>query len=162
MAPLAHVLRQAREAERRAKASGRDAFCLRVMKRGGGEVGVTATFGLRSEADGQTPKLSATAAGFLLRLADALARTEFSRRAIFAACEWLDGLPPRPGDDDSRWREMMASLLALQFERQQGLTTLAQEAVDIACANSSPEQTPRFLANLLVTAEFFARQGRTQ
>jgi CRISPR-associated protein Cmr2 len=164
MAPLAHVLRQAREAERRAKSAGRDAFCLRVVKRGGGEVGVTASFGLRSDADAGTamPKLAATPAGFLLRLADALAKTEFSRRAIFSASEWLRGLPPRPDRDDAAWREMTASLLALQFERQQGLSALAQEAVQIACAQSRAEQTPRYLADLLVTAEFFARQSRTQ
>ncbi len=162
MAPLAHVLRQAREAERRAKAAGRDAFCLRVMKRGGGEVGVTASFGLRSDAETATPRLRDTAAGFLLRLADTLAKTEFSRRAIFAACEWLDGLPPRPARDDDGWREMTASLLAMQFERQQGLAALAHEAVAIACAQSRPERTSRYLADLLVTAEFFARLGRTQ
>lgn len=162
MAPLAHVLRQAREAERRAKAAGRDAFCLRVLKRGGGEVGVTASFGLRSDVDAATPKLSRTPAGFLMRLADTLARTEFSRRAIFAASEWLDGLPPRPDRDDTAWREMTASLLALQFERQQGLATLAHEAVQIACEESRPDNTSRFLADVLVTAEFFARQSRTQ
>jgi CRISPR-associated protein Cmr2 len=162
MAPLAHVLRQAREAERRAKAAGRDAISLRVMKRGGGEVGVTASFGLRSDADAAAPKLSATPAGFLMRLADALARSEFSRRTIFAASEWLDGLPPRPDRDDTAWREMTASLLALQFERQQGLATLAHEAVQIACEESRPDNTSRFLADLLVSAEFFARQSRTQ
>lgn len=162
MAPLAHVLRRVREAERRAKATGRDAFCLRVMKRGGGEVGITAGFDLRSDGSVEMPKLSATAAGFLLRLADALARTDFSRRAIFAACEWLQGLPPRPDVDDASWRAMTESLLAKQFERQQGLRALAHEAVAIACAQSRPSETTRYLADLLVSAEFFARQGRSQ
>jgi CRISPR-associated protein Cmr2 len=162
MAPLARVLAQARAAENRAKAAGRDAFCLRVMKRGGGEVGVTAGFGLRSDGAAAMPRLSATPAGFLQRLADTLAATDFSRRAIFAACEWLQGLPPRPDGDDASWRAMTESLLAKQFERQQGLRALAHEAVAVACAQSRPPQTARYLADLLVTAEFFARQGRSQ
>lgn len=160
-APLAHVLRQAREAEHRAKAAGRNSFCLRVMKRGGGEVGITASFRDRVASEHGTPQLKRTAAGYMLRLADALDATEFSRRAIYAACEWLHGLPPRPEGDDSQWRAMASTLLAKQFERQKGVAALADEAVDVACSESTPDKTPRFLADLLVSAEFFARQGRT-
>lgn len=160
-APLAHVLRQVRTAERSAKRGGRDAFCLRVMKRGGGEVGVTASFGLRRRAQEQAPELTRTPAGYLMRLAEALGATEFSRRAIFAACEWLSGLPPRPSDDDLEWRGMTKTLLAQQFRQQKGLEKHAHEAVEIACGESKPDITPRFLADLLVTAEFFARLSRT-
>jgi CRISPR-associated protein Cmr2 len=62
-APLSHVLRQTREAERRAKNAGRDAFSLRVAKRGGGAVDVTASFHLRGDACGESPPLRSTPAG---------------------------------------------------------------------------------------------------
>lgn len=161
-APLAHVLRRARDAEKSAKGAGRNAFCLRVMKRGGGEVGVVASFRDRLASAGEAPRMTRTPAGYMLRLADALDATEFSRRAIFAACEWLAGLPPRPHGDDAWWREMTATLLARQFKQQQGLEKHAHEAVEIACNESAPDKTPRFLADLLVSAEFFARQGRSR
>lgn len=97
----------------------------------------------------------------LLRLAEALDATEFSRRAVFAACEWLAGLPPRPLSDDGAWQRMTGTLLAKQFKQQKGLEVFAREAVEIACRESAPEETSRYLADLLVTAEFFARQSRS-
>lgn len=80
-APLAAVLRLLRDAEGNAKNFGRNAFCLRVLKRGGGEVGVTARFWetptieevrARKSEPPAAPKLADTPAGFMLRLATAL------------------------------------------------------------------------------------------
>lgn len=170
-APLAAVLRQLREAESRAKSHGRNAFCVRVMKRGGGEVGVAAKF-WAIEQSGETPPpvLKECAAGYLLRLADALANTDFSRRAIYRAQEWLANLPQRPQRDDGLWRAMVATHLGYQFERQKGFRLLAEEAVELACdgvisAVSAPESRAAqpeaaALEQLLVTAEFFARESR--
>ena len=166
-APLSAVLRQLRLSEQAAKAHGRNAFCLRVMKRGGGEVGIKARFW---DAASDSPSLKDTPLGFVLRLADVLANSDFSRRAIYKAQEWLSALPPRPTHDDADWREMVATYLAYQFDRQKGIQSLAREAVVLACNDVAPSvlaTTARAehreaiaLENLLVTAEFFAREGR--
>ena len=168
-APLAGVLRQLDAAEHAAKAHGRNAFCVRVIKRGGGEVGVTAKFWETGNADAK-PKLAASPAGFMLRLADTLANSEFSRRAIYKAQQWLAGLPPRPPKDDAEWRNMVATHLAWQFGKQGGIEALAHEAVELVCSGLAPATTlpasrqnqheAVALDNLLVTAEFFAREGR--
>ena len=171
-APLGAVLRHLREAEKRAKAhkgaDGRDrnAFCLRIMKRGGGEVGITARFWDTADA----PTRVASPAGYLLRLADALANTDFSRRAVYKAQAWLADMPPRPPADDAAWREMVASYLAFQFEKQRGFRSLAYEAVALACSDVAPaipvpddrieHREAIALEHLLVVAEFFAREGR--
>lgn len=159
-APLSHVLRELRSAEKRAKEHkdhGRNAFCLRVMKRSGGEVGVTSRFW---QMAGEPPPLVDTALGLLLRFAETLARPEMSRRAVYRTVEWLAGLPPRPAGDDAGWREMVATNLMFQLQKQGGLTHHARELVDLACCESRPADTVRTLDNLLVTAEFFAREGR--
>jgi len=168
-APLAGVLRQLDGAEHAAKAHGRNAFCLRIIKRGGGEVGVTARFWDVGNADA-TPLLKDSPPGFMLRLAHTLAHSDFSRRAIYKAQQWLADLPPRPAKEDGDWREMVATHLAWQFGKQGGIEALAHEAVALVCSGLAPatalpatRQTQReavALESLLVTAEFFAREGR--
>ncbi|HRE87051.1 MAG: type III-B CRISPR-associated protein Cas10/Cmr2 [Candidatus Accumulibacter phosphatis] len=165
-APLSAVLRELRRAEAVAKAHGRNAFCLRVIKRGGGEVGVTSRFWEMPRAVGATPAaplLADTALGLLLRFAETLAQPEMSRRAVYNTLEWLSGLPERGGKDMSEeaWRHLLASNLAWQIERQGGVVQHAREFVDLACRESAkPAETIRVLGDLLVTAEFFARNGR--
>ena len=165
-APLSAVLRELRRAEAAAKAHGRNAFCLRVIKRGGGEVGVTSRFWEMAQAAGTTPAaplLAGTALGLLLRFAETLAQPDVSRRAVYNALEWLSGLPERgcDGMSDEAWRHMLASNLAWQIQRQDGVVQHAREFVDLACRESAkPAETARVLGELLVTAEFFARNGR--
>ena len=161
-APLSAVLRQLRSAEKKAKDHGRNAFCLRVMKRGGGEVNVTSKFW--PEAN-KPPALSETALGLMLRFAETLAQPGVSRRAVYNTTEWLAGLPERPtlGDKekDKAWQEMVAINLAFQLQKQGGVTHHAAEFVALACHESAnPADTARVLDNLLVTSEFFAREGR--
>ena len=168
-APLAGVLRQLDHAEQAAKVHGRNAFCVRVIKRGGGEVGVTARFWETVNAD-TSPKLTASPAGFMLRLADTLANSDFSRRAIYKAQQWLNDLPPRPAKDDADWRAMVSTHLAWQFGKQGGIEALAHEAVELVCGGLAPatalpatrrgQREAVALESLLVTAEFFAREGR--
>jgi CRISPR-associated protein Cmr2 len=159
-APLAGVLRQLRAAEHQAKQhldGGRNAFCLRVMKRGGGEAAVTSRFWVTPN---QPPKLEDSALGLMLRFAQTLGESEMSRRAIYNTTEWLAGLPGRSATDDSIWVDMVACNLAYQLQRQGGLSKHATELVQLACAESKPAQTPKMLEDLLVCAEFFAREGR--
>ncbi|WP_291992262.1 type III-B CRISPR-associated protein Cas10/Cmr2 [Candidatus Accumulibacter sp. ACC003] len=165
-APLSPVLHELRRAEAAAKAHGRNAFCLRVIKRGGGEVGVTSRFWEMAAARGADPDpvaLADTALGLLLRFADALAQPDVSRKAVYNTLEWLSGLPERgePGLADDEWRQMLAINLAFQLDKQGCTVRHANEFVDLACRESpSPTDTTRVLGNLLVTAEFFARNGR--
>jgi hypothetical protein len=129
-------------------------------------VGVTSRFWEMPHAVGATPAaplLADTALGLLLRFAETLAQPEVSRRAVYNALEWLSGLPERGcgGMSDEAWRHMLASNLAYQIERQGGVVQHAREFVDLACRESArPAETARVLGELLVTAEFFARNGR--
>jgi CRISPR-associated protein Cmr2 len=160
-APLSAVLRELRAAEQQAKRhldGSRNAFCVRVMKRGGGEVAVTSRFWKRPE---QPPALQDSALGLMLRLVQTMGEGGMSRRAVYRATEWLAGLPPRESRSDVSWREMVTTSLGQQLERQGGLRADAAAIVDLVCAESAPADTPRLLADLLVCAEFFAREGRT-
>lgn len=165
-APLSAVLRELRAAEQTAKKhrnGDRNAFCLRIMKRGGGEVSVTSRFWENdSAAKGNEPSpLADTSLGLMLRFAETLAQSEMSRRAVYNTTAWLADLPGRDGDmRDADWQNMVATNLAFQLDRQGGLRRHAREFVDLACRESQPIDTARYLDNLLVTAEFFAREGR--
>lgn len=166
-APLGMVLRQLREAEGRAKNAGRDRFCLRILKRGGGEVSVTSPWWPVGEA--QRPTVGASALRLMKDLRDELAQTSFSRGAIFRAQLWFEGITDEPGDNvDTRWRAQVAGSLAYQFDRQnrdeagkRRVAQLARDAVDFVCDVIRPAQPRTALENLLVTTEFFARESRT-
>jgi CRISPR-associated protein Cmr2 len=105
-APLSAVLRELRQAEGAAKAHGRNAFCLRLQKRGGGEVIVSSRFWAMAEgSEAAPPPLTDTSLGLLLRFAETLAQPEISRRAVYNALEWLSGMPERGGKgmSDEDW-----------------------------------------------------------
>jgi len=164
-APLAAVLRALREAESRAKRAGRNAFCLRVVKRGGGETGFVAPWWLEDSAPAA---IAATPFGVLLRARNALVggaeEEAMSRRAVYLAREWLTRLPDWPGvDKDADWQAMTANRLATQFSRQGGQDRqLADDLVAAACALSARVgKEPRtLLDDLLSCAEFLARDVR--
>ncbi|MGS0754029.1 type III-B CRISPR-associated protein Cas10/Cmr2 [Roseateles sp. GG27B] len=170
-APLSRVLRDLRAAESAAKntphgkdAKGqdinRDAFCLRVLKRGGGEVGVTSPWW--PVLDDQQPDTSKSALALMKRLAAMLAGTAFSRGAIYRAQLWFEGLTDDEADgQDAVWRERMSSSLAFQFERQAGSAELAREIVDFVCQVMRPKHPKTAIENFLVSAEFFAREARS-
>lgn len=166
-APLSAVLRELRMAEQTAKRhrnGDRNAFCLRVMKRGGGEVSVTSRFW---ETAAEPPLLAGTSLGLMMSFAETLAQRDMSRRAVYRTTEWLAGLPARTGKDDAAWQNMVATNLAFQLKKQcssdetkRRTEIFAMPFVDLACRESQPADTARYLDNLLVTAEFFARECR--
>ena len=167
-APLAGVLRELRRAEQTAKhhlGGGRNAFCLRVIKRGGGEVGVTSRFWSHADAP---PPLQDSALGLMLRFAQTMGESEMSRRAVYNTSEWLAGLPSREAMGDERWQDMVRTNLAMQLKRQsrsrertaQQAADQATELVRLACDESAKPDTAAMLESLLVCAEFFAREGR--
>ncbi len=161
-APLAAVLRTLREAEGRAKGAGRNAFSLRVIKRGGGETGFAAPWWLED-----TPAtLHGTPFGALLRLRELLIGEEgkedagMSRRAIYLAREWLTHLPEWPGaGKDADWQAMTANRLAAQFRRQSGEAAIARDVVAVAC-RLAKDGPAALIDDILSTAEFLARDVR--
>ena len=170
-APLGRVLRDLRAAESQAKntshgkdAKGqdinRDAFCLRVLKRGGGEVNVTSPWWPVSAE--QQPDTSKSALALMKELTRELAVTDFSRGAIYRAQLWFEGLTDNP-DDAQRpvWRDQMSSSLACQFSRQQGRPEVARRVVDFVCDVMKPQQPKTAIESFLVTSEFFAREARS-
>lgn len=158
-APLSMVLRQLREASGQAKTAGRDSFCLRVLKRGGGEVSTTSPWW---EVDAKkVPQVGRSSLALIKRLSQELARTDFSRAAIYKAQIWFEGLTDGTEDrDDPRWRDQMTGTLAHQFARQGGNRQTAQEVVDFVCTVIKPDRPRTEIENFLMTAEFFAREGR--
>ncbi len=175
-APLGMVLRELRAAESRAKntahgkdAAGkdinRDAFCLRVLKRGGGEVNVTSPWWPVDKAT-QQPDTSQSGLALMKQLALQLAHTDFSRGAIYRAQLWFEGLTDNAADaNNATWRDQMAYSLAYQFKRQtqdekQMAGELAHAVVKFVCDVIQPAQPRTAIDNFLVTSEFFAREAR--
>ena len=171
-APLGMVLRELRAAESRAKNTprgkndkgddiNRDAFCLRVLKRGGGEVNVTSPWWPVNTST-QQPDTANSALALMKQLAGQLALTDFSRGAIYKAQLWFEGLTDDGKDAKSAvWRAQMTSSLAYQFKRQSGSAELARQVVDFVCDVMQPEHPKTAIENFLVTSEFFAREARS-
>lgn len=148
--PLGFVLRELRRAESAAKNDGgRNAFCLRVLKRAGGEIGITDKW-FRKDEGSNAPELLAS-------LRDMLANPDVSRRAAYHSLEWLRQLPPKPEAD------MLTANLAYQFERQgaeKAGRTLACELA--AYADKHFEKPAERLMHMLMVAEFLARESRLE
>jgi len=170
-ASLGAVLRELRSAESRAKNTvrgkdsqdkdtNRDAFCLRVLKRGGGEVNVTSPWWPVNQPS-QQPDTAQSALALMKQLAEQLALTDFSRGAIYRAQLWFEGLTDNPADaQDARWREQMTHSLAHQFSRQKGDKAVARKVVNFVCDVMKPIHPRTAIDHFLVTSEFFARESR--
>jgi len=144
-APLSRVLREVRAAEQAAKETGgRDALCLRILKRSGGALELTL-------------KWNQTAA--LNELVEFLRGPDVSRRAAYHSVQWLRDLPEPAGDG-----EMLTRLLTFQFQRQGGdegkALELARKLAELALGEPEGGRR-RWLENLLSCAEFLARETRS-
>ncbi|WP_347245410.1 hypothetical protein, partial [Thermogutta sp.] len=135
--PLSVVLRELRRAEKQAKEYGRNAFCVKILKRAGGALSYTASWGFGGvPGDGQS-QLSArdlpynqetfevhssrvrTPMSCLFELRDTLALPGVSRRAVYNTLQWLQDLPPNPdGLGEEAYKELLVKNLAYQFARQ--------------------------------------------
>ena len=172
-APLQMVLRELREAEKEAKSAGRNAFCVRILKRAGGEVGVTAQWWPSDDDQNKNaaPDLPTSSMGLLIRLTQLLADPTFSRRAVYLAQLWLNQLPEEqqfPVKGEIYW-SMLSQTLTHQFKQQgQGLKAEAREQliqvvedliahVRLAHGRDNPV---KHVEDFLVTAEFLARESR--
>jgi CRISPR-associated protein Cmr2 len=153
-APLAAVMRELRDAEKRAKnyqrgdkagrQVDRDAFHITIIKRSGGALSVTAEWG-------EPLKL-------LSDVRDVLEDPNVSRRAVYHILEWLKDLPEPQSD-----REMLTKLLAYQLARQ-GVDK--PDALDLSnrlggLAVLQPRDKREWLGNFLRVGEFLARESRS-
>jgi CRISPR-associated protein Cmr2 len=155
-APLSLVLRELRQAERKAKSyrrrvdgrvADRDAWHITVLKRSGGRLDLSGDWGAPLELLG--------------RLIDFLASPEVSRRAVYNSLGWLHDLPCAAGSPD---RLQLAAMLAYQMERQTdrplkpAARRLAGELTDEALRHE--KDALHRLSNFLTVAEFLAREQR--
>jgi len=173
--PLAYALKCLREAEQTAKSAGRNAFCLRILKRAGGEISFTDNWW--NDADNQK---NIIANGFCdntsIGLFEKLIRTaavvdKMSRKAFYAIEDWLHLLP----EFSARWgaaewelsQNMAETMLARQFSQHGAQKSLAIEVVEIIWKKARKETNKilmdpiRQLKNMLFCAEFFARETRS-
>ncbi len=149
-APLSAVMRELREAEKRAKnEGGRDALSITVIKRSGGALYLTAKW---KEMGGEPVALLSDLIAFLRE-------PGVSRRAVYHSLEWLTDLPEPAGDG-----EMLESLLAYQLARQadQGAKIHAPGLARslAALTVTQPKERLGWLQNFMTVAEFLARETR--
>lgn len=167
-APLAMVLRELRAAERDSKNAGRDAFALRVLKRGGGAEHLSLPWLLAKDQTWKTmPELESTSMGLLMALRDQLSKQgEMSRRVAYIVNTWLPQLPDYTQfNSPEEFSRMIETLLAAQLNRQskndESKDNVAKSLMRLA-DNGKPEQLKDRLRNIFATAEFFARNDRSQ
>ncbi len=172
-APLAMVLRVLRQSEKRAKNAGdRDAFAVTLLKRAGGAVELTCPWLFDPQRESKAESVSTSPMGLLLRLRDAFASPELSRRAVYIIQDWAAKLPDASLlADAASHRELLAVNLAYQFGRQskgkenkERHAALGRELADLALAvtvRSGRENPAEFIIDFLATAEFLAREGRS-
>ncbi len=163
MMPLQRLLKTLRAAESEAKnKGGRDAFCLKVLKRGGGTVGSTARWFDESPLHENT--LSKHPVMMLEVLARTLASEQLSRRAAYHVQAQLRQLPERHHfkDKPDDFETMLKATLARQF-RQQGGDEQAQELAKciatLACQTAKNNEA-NWLEEFFAVAEFLGREGR--
>lgn len=152
--PLALVLRELKTAESRAKEfGGRDAFCLKILKRSGGMIEFTQKWEY-----GNLRILK------LIQDLSKLFNNDISRRAAYHIVNRLHRLPKQPET------EMLQAIINHQFLRKAENIDLDDKRIhDIASqlsqlmGNDLSEQNkfdPQILENLLMTAEFLGRESR--
>ncbi|MDN5279568.1 MAG: CRISPR-associated protein Cmr2 [Clostridiales bacterium] len=173
--PLAYALKCLREAEQSAKNAGRNAFCIRILKRSGGEISFTDNWW--NEADSLKDILlhgfnKETSAGLFEELIKTAATVDkMSRKAFYAIEEWRHLLP----EYSEKWstdewelsQNMAAKMLKRQFSQHGGLKELAEEVVKTIWGKARKEKNKKLgnpikqLSDMLFCAEFFARETRS-
>ncbi len=174
MTPLSRVLAEARQAEKRAKNSGRNALAITVMKRSGNVARIAGQWpGFTISDDRQRVQeaepFGQTFPGLMARLAAMFRSGQLSRRAPYHVFQHLQRLPERKlsGLAQEEWNAMLRSMLAYQFDRQRNAGSkadvhkLACDIADWVCREEHPRPL-RTLREFLGAAEFFGRRGREE
>jgi len=156
-APLQRVLKELRAAESTAKNKGdRDAFSIRILKRGGGTVSTTTKW--FSQATGVKHPIL-----LLQQFAQALGGEKLSRRAAYHAQAWVRDLPSRSlFHEEAMFARMLKANLQRQFKQQHGSENdivLAGELAALAC-DAGKGQESEWLEGFLSVAEFIGREVR--
>jgi CRISPR-associated protein Cmr2 len=128
-APLQGVLHELRGAERRAKASGRDAFSITLDKRGGGTTFLTAPFALAG-ADGRARALEETPLGVLFELQRTFVE-RVSRQGAYNTVGWIEPLCADAGRTGGRAPvgvDMLAELIGYQLDRASDARARGEES----------------------------------
>jgi len=164
--PLAYALKCLREAEQRAKTSGRNAFCIRILKRAGGEISFTDNW-WNKNAERQMQSIN-----LFEELIKSGAQEDVSRKAFYATEEWIHLLPEysnKWSDTDWELSENMArAMLVKQFRAHGTLAELAEKAVSLVWSKAKSESNEllknpiKQLTDMLYCAEFFARENRSE
>lgn len=161
-APMSRVLSELRAAEKAAKGAGRDAFCITIDKRAGGMLDFIGGWRLKAGLENGD-------IGLLMELRNLFADPKhgMSRRAAYLLAESLRDVPPH--------KETLALVLAHQFNRQarsdspgvkEARKQFAERLAGAAVSQRHDAETDfsfapsRWLKNLVLTAEFLAREGR--
>ena len=162
-APLGQVLKNLRNAEKRAKNSGRNAFAIDLLKRSGGAVKLTCPwFGNPDNPE----NLLDSPMGQLIRLSSALAKPDMSRRAAYIAQDWLRQLPPESlfKQDPQLYQTLLQKSLEYPLLRQnQGVEKnhdLAKSLVELGMKIKHQPVTD-FISHFIGIAEFLARENRS-
>jgi len=162
-APLGQVLQTLRNAEKRAKNSGRNAFAIDLLKRSGGAVKLTCPW--FSNPD-DPENLLDSPMGQLIRLSGVLAKPDMSRRAAYIAQDWLRQLPPENlfKQDPQLYQALLQKSLEYPLLRQnQGATQhqdLAKSLVELGMYIKH-QQITDFISHFIGIAEFLARESRS-
>lgn len=173
--PLAYALKCLREAEHTAKMAGRNSFCIRIIKRAGGEI--TFTDNWWNEKDCPTIIKEngfgeQTSIGLFEKLIKYLASDKkMSRKAFYGLEEWVHLLPEYnenwSEDDWKLSQEMTSAMLAKQFSQHGALADLAKQVVNFIWEKAKKEKNKSInnpvkqLESMLYCAEFMARETRS-
>ena len=162
-APLGQVLKSLRNAEKRAKNSGRNAFAIDLLKRSGGALKLTCPW--FSHQDNPESLLDSPM-GQLIRLSTVLAKPDMSRRAAYIAQDWLRQLPPESlfKQDSQLYQALLQKSLEYPLLRQnQGIEKnhdLAKSLVELGMSLKDQKVTD-FISHFIGIAEFLARETRS-
>ncbi|EIC30034.1 MULTISPECIES: type III-B CRISPR-associated protein Cas10/Cmr2 [Methylomicrobium] len=162
-APLGQVLKTLRSAEQRAKKTGgRDAFAIDLLKRSGGAVKLTCPWFNNPD---NPESLLDSPMGQLIRMRDALAEPNLSRRAAYIAQDWLRQLPPQTLflQDPFLYKSLLQQSLEYPLLRQnQGIPQyhdLAERMVELGMSQAG-QACADFITHFIGIAEFLARDSR--
>jgi CRISPR-associated protein Cmr2 len=163
---LGGVLRELRQAEKRAKAiDGKDAFSITLLKRAGGRRQLTLPWLLNG---GEGDSTLGSPMGVLIALRNAFSDKDMSRRAAYLIQDWVRKLPPPDmvGGEEG-FKQMLSANVSYQFRRQckgsSRYDRLAAELAEVAfrAAQRASKKDEREAAyDFLTIAEFLAREGR--
>lgn len=177
--PLAYALKCLREAEHTAKMAGRNSFCIRILKRAGGEISFTDNWWNEKvcpEAIAENGFGDSSSIGLFDKLVSTLAiDKKMSRKAFYGIEEWIHLLPDYPKENEKAWsegdwklsQEMASSMLKKQFAQHGALEEFAGNIVNFIW-NKARKENNKFLQNpikqledMLYCAEFMARETRS-